>query len=512
MDQSKDLSLRDYLRPVLRLKWVIAAIVLFATGASYGYESHKPKVYNSSTTVLLLGDTSVTGQTASVLTDRTVADQVAILTSPSVAKRVAKKLGHPNAWAAYAGSISATGVENSDFISIESTWWDARGAAQIANTFAQAFIKLRKERISQNYKNAIAATQEQINQIGPGTTTFSQRQQLQETLHQLRVALATTSAQAEQIRPASVPGAASSPHPTKTAIVVFFVALIGAIALAYAIASFDRRLRRADDVAEAYGLPVLAVLPETDERAGFVDGRAAVSASLQEPLRHLRTNIRLAGDNPPRVILVTSAVPWEGKSTVVRNLAIVFREAGARVAVVDADLRRPSLSELYDRSRTPGLTDVLVGDVGLEDALASVPVQAHGLQTLARLSGDGVATAVETTDAEFVDFLPAGPTPADPETVLASKRLRDTIEQLLEDHDIVFIDSAPVLNVADTISLTHIADATILVARVNEVTRDNARRLRETLGRLSSARQIGVVVNGAATREGYQYGGYGPLA
>lgn len=508
MDQSQDLTFRDYIRPVLRLKWVIAAVVLFITAATYGYENHKPKIYNSSTSVLLLGDTSVIGQTGSVLTDRTVADQVAILTSPAVAKRVARQLGHPTAWGSYAGSINAAGTQNTDFISIRSTWWDARGAARIANAFSQAFINLRTEKTKQDYRSAIAATQTQLNQLGHNTTTFSQRQQLQETLHQLRVALATSTAQAEQISPAVIPGAPSSPHPRKAAILAFFVALVGTIALAYAISMFDRRLRRPDDIADAYGLPVLAVLPDTEQRAGFVDGRAAVPAPLQEPLRHLRTNIRLSRDDPPRVMLVTSAVPKEGKSTVVRNLAIVFREAGARVAVVDADLRRPSLSALYDRERTPGLTDVLVGDIDLEDALASVPVQAHGLQTLARLSGDGVSTAVQT-DAEFLDLLPAGPTPADPETVLASKRLRELVERLLEDHDIVLLDSAPILNVSDTIPLTHMVDAMILVARVDEVTRDNARRLRETLGRLSHARQIGVVVNGVRSQEGYSYGGYG---
>jgi Mrp family chromosome partitioning ATPase len=201
----------------------------------------------------------------------------------------------------------------------------------------------------------------------------------------------------------------------------------------------------------------------------------------------------------------------------VRNLSIVLREAGHSVAVVDTDLRQPALSRMFGQEPEAGLTDVLVGHQQLEDALVSIPVQAQGLDTLARIeSRTGAATARGGNGdgpghgAEVVSLLSSGPQPADPQTVLGSTRTREILEQLSTLHDVVLIDSPPLLHVSDAVALAPWVDAVIIVARYGVVTRDQARRVSEVLAAIPGVNPIGVVVNGVPEAEGHGFGyGYG---
>ena len=174
--------------------------------------------------------------------------------------------------------------------------------------------------------------------------------------------------------------------------------------------------------------------------------RAAAPPAHQHPA--------LAGASPPRLILVTSAVPAEGKSTVVRNLAITFREAGAKVAVVDADLRRPTLAEPLPAQQLARPDRCPRGGRRPRGRAVSVPVRAHGLQTLARLSSGGGTRHAVDSDGEFLTccLRPDAGRSRDRPCVRAPA---DILDRLLADHDIVLLDTAPILNVADTISLTH---------------------------------------------------------
>jgi Mrp family chromosome partitioning ATPase len=304
-----------------------------------------------------------------------------------------------------------------------------------------------------------------------------------------------------------------APHPVRATLLAFVLALIGAIGLAYGLEALDRRPKRLEEFAPLYGMPILAVLPHSDEGTFRDDGRAALSAAFKEPLRQLRTNIQLASlDRPLKRILVTSALAGEGKSTVVRNLAIVLREGGLRVAVVDSDLRRPMLARLFDQPSQPGLTDVLMGRQHLHDALVSVPVQVRGLATLAQIG----AIPAELTnhggdvnggsDGAAISLLAAGPAPPDPQPVLAAERTRLLFEDVGADHDIVLIDSPPLLHVTDAVALASWADAVIVVARMGQVTRDNAHRLSEVLGTVRGAHPIGIVLNDVPQAEGVAYG------
>jgi Mrp family chromosome partitioning ATPase len=299
------------------------------------------------------------------------------------------------------------------------------------------------------------------------------------------------------------------------------LALVGAIALAYGLERFDRRLRDPQEVEDAYASPLLAVLPHSDDPAPAAGGMAALSSDFREPFRTLRTNIELATvDTPPRTILVSSAMPGEGKSTVVRNLALAFHEAGKRVAVVDLDLRHPALQALFRVTPGPGMTDVLRRDKELDEVMVPIGTGLPELDDLLdfdaaeRPTSNGTnGHSADAAHAPALMLLLGGATPANPPAVLASKRVGQVLDELRNRFDIVLIDSAPVLAVTDTVPLLRYADATLFVGRLGVTTRDTAKRLADFVARVPGLNMLGVVANDLSRLEAGTYGygyGYGP--
>jgi Mrp family chromosome partitioning ATPase len=219
-------------------------------------------------------------------------------------------------------------------------------------------------------------------------------------------------------------------------------------------------------------------------------------------------------------------MPGEGKSTVVRNLALAFRESGKRVAVVDLDLRHPALAPLFGVSPGPGITDVLRHETELDEAALRIGVALPAFDELLRTEASNAAggsarngangrngrngrNGMVTLDSE-VTLLLSGARPANPPSVLASERLTEVLDELRERNDIVLIDSAPVLAVTDTVPLLRYADAALFVGRLDVTTRDTAKRLMEFLARVPDVNLLGVVANDLSRHEAGAYGyGYG---
>jgi Mrp family chromosome partitioning ATPase len=293
--------------------------------------------------------------------------------------------------------------------------------------------------------------------------------------------------------------------------------LVLAIGVAFGLERFDRRLKHPEDVIDAYGVPLLAVLPHAERPSPSRDGAAILSPELRESYRSLRTNVDFAGLNGrARTIVVSSAVPGEGKSTVVRNLALAFRETGRRVAVVECDLRRPSLARIFDLPGGPGLTEVLAGEVPLSDALVEVPIAVSGLDDLARIGEleDSVKEHQNGRAPSGITLLLAGTLPANPPAVIAAAGARRILDQVRETHDVVLIDSAPLVPVTDTLPLLQYADLAVVVARFGLTTRDSAQRLLDVISRIPDVEFAGVIANDLSQFEsagyGYAYGyGYG---
>lgn len=201
-----------------------------------------------------------------------------------------------------------------------------------------------------------------------------------------------------------------------------------------------------------------------------------------EAYRILRTNLQFMGlDRPLRSLVVTSAVPEEGKTLTAANLAVAFAQTGQRVILVDADLRRPTLHRTFGLGRLAwgGLTSVLGGTVDLQAALTG-------------------------TELEDLTVLTAGPIPPNPAELLGSQRMQALMAALHEQFDVVIYDTPPVLAVADASVLAPAVDGTLLVIRAYRVGHPQVRRAKEALEAVK-ARVLGVVLDGVRNRRGDGY-------
>jgi capsular exopolysaccharide synthesis family protein len=217
-------------------------------------------------------------------------------------------------------------------------------------------------------------------------------------------------------------------------------------------------------------------------------------SDISESYRALRTAILLSASGaPPRVMLITSALPQEGKTTTSINTAVTLAQKGARVLLVDADLRRPSIHKVFNIKPKVGLSTVLTGASQLEYTITHVPQLPN------------------------LFLLPAGPPPPHPAELLGSNLMKQMIEQWRNEYDHVVFDPPPALSVTDSILLSVDMDAVILVVRSGHTTKAALRRTRELLGQVN-ARVLGVVVNAVDVDSpdyyhyyyyGSKYGGYG---
>ena len=241
----------------------------------------------------------------------------------------------------------------------------------------------------------------------------------------------------------------------------------------------DRRLRRIEDVETLFDLPVLGTIPHVRGLGRNTGDPQEVPAAAREPHRALRVNLDLARMDIPgrgKVIMVTSALPSEGKSAIVRGLAISYCEAGARVAVMEADLRRPVLAEQFVLASKPGLSEAL-----------STGQTLH----LQRVADDVENPALVGS----IDVAVAGSVQENPTVLLTGSRMPTLLAELAETHDIVLIDTPPLLSVSDGLPLLGMVDGVLVVVRVGRTTYPAAVRLRQTVERLHGADVLGVVAN-----------------
>ncbi|MFI1076052.1 polysaccharide biosynthesis tyrosine autokinase [Streptomyces puniciscabiei] len=259
----------------------------------------------------------------------------------------------------------------------------------------------------------------------------------------------------------------------------------GLVALREAL---DTTVKTSDALGELISLPVLGSIPY-DKGAGRrrVAMDAVSDSARAEAFRKLRANLQFAQvDDRPKVLVVTSPVPGEGKTTTSVNLALALADAGMRTCLIDADLRRPSVADTFGLVAEAGLTSVLIGQAGVEDVLQ----QACGKLTV----------------------LTSGPLPPNPTELLSCGRMAELLRELADTYDVVVVDSAPLLPVADTVGLAPLADGVLLVVRASKTGRDQIRNAAESLSRIG-VRVLGAVFSMSSAFKGKDYGyGYGYAA
>jgi capsular exopolysaccharide synthesis family protein len=280
---------------------------------------------------------------------------------------------------------------------------------------------------------------------------------------------------------ATAPSGPVSPTPVLNIALGVVLGLLFGIALAVARDVLDTRIKDADGLSRAAERPTMGVIVEDPKAQRYpIATRAGTRNARAENFRQLRANLQFANvDAHPRVIAITSSVPGEGKTMVAINLASTLAEAGFTVCLVDADLRRPTIAKLLGLPSPVGLTNVLIQQIDLLQALQD--------------AGSNL----------FV--LSSGPTPPNPSEVLASTYVREVIRSLLERVDYVIVDTAPLLPVADGSEVAALADGSLLVARHKLTTEPQVKRAIGSLERVD-AKLLGVVLNRVPGRRHGEYG------
>jgi capsular exopolysaccharide synthesis family protein len=303
------------------------------------------------------------------------------------------------------------------------------------------------------------------------------------------------------VQPARPPTAAASPKiPRNVAIGVVLGVILGLL-LAVLFDRLDRRLRDPREVEELFERPILGAIPESRALARRGADESALPAVDAEAFRMLRANLRYFNiDRQVRSVLITSAAPGDGKSTVAWNLAAAAAGAGAKVLLLESDLRHPSLAAAQQVKSTPGLSNVLSGTARLEDVTQKVEIPE-------RTNG--------RSPHRTMDVVTAGPLPPNPTDLMDSKQMEDVIRAGEENYELVVIDTPPTSVVSDAIPLVTKVSGVIVVSRLGKSTREAIMHLRNQLRNLD-APTLGVVVNALGSRGGqygygYAYGGYGDL-
>jgi capsular exopolysaccharide synthesis family protein len=248
----------------------------------------------------------------------------------------------------------------------------------------------------------------------------------------------------------------------------------------------DDTVKSEQDVEQVSGLTTLGMVTRFGRRASRQPvGGYGSHSPISEAYRAIRTSVQFATmDRPGQVLLVTSPNAGDGKSTTAANLAVTMASAGKRVILVDADLRKPTLHQVFKLDNRLGLTSAL-------------------------LSGNGARSSVQTSSFDNLSVLTSGPLPPNPSELLSSPRMRDLVEALRRQADAVILDSPPVLVVTDATLLAALADGTVLVA---EVGRTRSGALHQAVDGLSRAtdRLLGVVLNKTGRRwsSGYYHHHY----
>lgn len=452
------MELRDYLR-IMRRRWVsillVAGVLL---GLAVAFTALKTPSYSSHAR-LFVTTTAQSDQggllQGSQFSAQRVKSYADLVTSRELANRVAEDLNLSGGPGALSGMVSASVVPDTVNLQLTVTDVDAHEAQRVAQAYAEQLTDLVREL-----------------ETPPGETTAPVK--------------------ATIVDSASYSATAVSPSWPRNIGLGLILGLLCGFGVAVLREVLDTRVKSNDEVQELTQAPSLGVigLDPTMDKTPLITQVPAYSPRA-EAFRVLRTNLQFVDvDNPTKVFVVTSAAPDEGKTSTSINLAISLAQAGTRTLLIGGDLRRPKLAERMGIDGVVGLTNVLVGQVELDDVLQDHP-------------------------ASGLTVLPSGSVPPNPAELLQSEAMAQVLGQVRAQFEVVIVDSPPLLPVTDAALIAAKADGAILAVRHGSTTRDQVTHALDRLAQVD-AKLAGTVLTMAPAKSkayGYGYGyGYAPEA
>ncbi|TQM14796.1 polysaccharide biosynthesis tyrosine autokinase [Pseudonocardia kunmingensis] len=409
------MTIQDYLR-VLREQWlvVLLAVVLGLAGAAAAFFVRPPE-YTARLTMYVSsqgGDSASAAYQGAQLSQQRVTSYVELVTSLRVSEEVAQQLQLTESPEALSKQITATSALDSVLIDVAVVDADPARAAELANTVGEVFTGLVDE------------LERPVDPAAPQAVA-------------VRV-----------VQPAAPPSTPSSTGLPVTLALGLLAGLAVGVGGALARNALDTSVKSPEMLRDAAGAPNLGTIAHD---AQVPKRPLTVHEDPQSPraeaFRQLRTNLQFVDvDNPNKVLVVTSAMPSEGKTTTIVNLAIALASAGSRILLIEADLRRPKAADLLGLERTAGLTSVLSGRAAAEQV-------------------------IQPWGGGMFDVLASGPLPPNPSELLASRHMEEMLRELREHYDVILIDTPPLLPVTDAAAVAPATDGAILACRFKQTTR-----------------------------------------
>lgn len=492
-------SERDGSQAIVALRrhwWVILLVTVIAGLGAYELSQRKQKKYTATAALLFVSshfDQTLFGNQVVQNTDpaRLAATNAALVGLPTVADLVAAQYHLPKSRVHAAVSLGSD--TQSDVLTVTATDVSPVLSAHIANAYVQQYIAFRQAADRAQLSQAEQLISTQLAAIPLAQRGTATAQSLQSKSNELQLLAKLQTGDAQQVQFATIPSTPSSPSPTRDALIGLILGFVASCALVMVLERRDRRIKTAAEIEELYGVPVIGTVPESSSLRG---PGAVGTPREQDAFRMIRAQLRYFDvDRDIKRVMVTSSDSGEGKSLISLNLA---RAAGRtdkqRALLIEADLRRPSLTAMIGLESSAGLSELLSHSQDLASGLRELVVTPEPPE--------------EDRTASRFDVLLAGATPPNPVELLESKRMAELMDHAESIYDIVIIDTPPIGVVSDPISLVHQVDGVVVISRLGRSRRDHAGRLMKQLRGLN-AHVLGVVINGFETApEGYGYYGY----
>jgi Mrp family chromosome partitioning ATPase/capsular polysaccharide biosynthesis protein len=545
--QTDGLSIRSYLRVLARRKWVVIIVTLLVTVAGTAYAMTGTPMYTASSELLYVEQIDIANPLSQSYVD-TTAQQAEIQAVPTVihSQQVKSAAEADMAASSVSAGYSITavlepGLNNtySNVVTIQAFSPSAAAAADAANAYAQAFIEWGRDSARQQVEDAIDVVTARMETF----TTEASRQTseytaLEQSLQQLQLLEASASGSFKVITKASVPSAPYAPDEKRMFVLALVAGLVLSALLAFLLEQLDTRLHGDEQISDLLDLPIIGHVPAVrgKDKGGVLPTLNDPTGRAAEAYRLLRSNLDFVGlDREIRVLLVSSSVQGEGKSTSACNLAVALALVGKNVVLVDADLRSPRVHAYLGIPNVLGLSMVLARRVPVDDAIALVELESSVRQSgvlittakvaaplavakapaakalresgLSRQAGDSEASWPSGSGiTPVLRVLPSGPIPPNPGEMIASQRFAEVIGSLRDDTDIVVVDAPAMLPVGDTAAIARAVDGLVYVVNPERVRRPVLQQARAQLGHLPCT-LLGIIE--IADRKGQgQYSGY----
>lgn len=515
----EELDLRDYLNVMMARKWTIIGVAVAVTLVALVASLIQPAVYEGEAKVLIAEKGSGAdlfgslGLDISSQPERGLQTQVQLMQVRPLLENTIRELELGIAPEALADKVTVAAVGQTNIVTITARDGDPETAAAIANTLADEFVAWSRDYKRESIQSAaeevetrLGVVREEILELGREISSEGKSDELAAELAIATGNYTTLAAKLEELRinaqlevgsgrvvsPAVVSEDPVEPTPLRNTVLGLVVGLVFGLGMAFLYEYLDNTLKSSDEAEKLLGVPVLGLIPaekyDKDERR-----RASIlthpGGAVAESYRVLRNNLDFINfQHDLKTLLITSAAPGEGKSTVAANLAAGLAQAGKKVVLVACDFRKPTTQQFFGVRNLIGLSDVLTGARPLKSALQR-----------------------PREDMELL-VLTSGKLPPNPSELLGSERMREVLDELKQWADWIIIDTPPLLAVADGAAVARFVDGVLLVTKGGSSTREAVKKAGEMI-ESAGGRLIGSAVWGldaVGGRSGYGYGkGYG---